>query len=107
MTAIQAEQVISSQQYLDWDMVEAKTAELQGGTELVLGVWATGLVDCDGQPVYLLFDGHHRFAAAQELELPVRFELVDQPEGLTGEDLLAQNWMDSDWRYITNDRLVW
>jgi len=99
--------VISSQRYVDWDIVAEKMAELEGETKIEIVVWETGLQDFNGEDVYVMGDKHHTRLAAIELGIEIEYVIDEHPEGLTGEDLLEQSWMDSDWRYIDTDILVW
>ena len=96
--------VISSQRYLDENKVAEKVNELKARKveTLVLEVWEVGFED-----LYILGDGHHRLAAAKELGIKVKFVESKHPEGLTGEDLLEQSWIDSDWYYIETGETVW
>ena len=84
--------VISSQRYIDSKIYEAKLAELADVTRLELPVWDVKAYDCA-----ILFDGNHRYAAAQDLGIEVSFVVTNHPEGISGDNLLEQAWMDSDW----------
>lgn len=42
-----------------------------------------------------------------ELGIDVTFDEVDHPEGLTGDALLEQAWMDGDYCYIDTKTTVW
>ena len=101
--------VISSQRYVNWDIVNEKKAELvgQGKTKIEIVVWETGLQDLDGNDVYVMGDKHHTRLAAIALGIEIKYVIDGHPEGLTGEDLLEQSWIDSDWRYIDTDIPVW
>ena len=96
--------VISSQRYLDENKVAEKVEELKAERveTLELEVWEVGIED-----LYILKDGHHRLAAAKELGIKVEFVEGSHPEGLTGENLLEQSWIDSDWYYIETGENVW
>jgi hypothetical protein len=96
--------VISSQRYLNENKVAEKVEELKAERVeiLTLEVWEVGIDD-----LYILCDGHHRLAAAQELGIEVEFVADSHPDGLTGEDILEQAWIDSDWYYIETGRDVW
>ncbi len=96
--------VISSQRYLDENKVAEKVNELKAGRVeiLELEVWEVGFED-----LYILKNGHHRLAAAKELGIKVEFVEGSHPEGLTGENLLEQSWIDSDWYYIETGENVW
>jgi hypothetical protein len=39
------------------------------------------------------------------LEIPVRFEVIDHPENIEGDNLLEQAWMDSDWYEVETGQL--
>jgi hypothetical protein len=84
--------IISSQKYLDQEIIEAKLSELAGETSVELVAWDVKAYDCA-----ILSDGHHTYAAAQELGIPVKFIITAHPEGISGDNLLEQAWMDSDW----------
>lgn len=107
MATIAAQQIISSQRYVDMEIVGAKMQELKEQEALELAVWITGITNDDGQELFVLGDGHHRLCAAEMLELPVVFVQAEHPEHVTGEDLLEQAWIDSDWYYIATNSLVW
>ena len=93
--------IISSQRYLDSKIVESKIEELNGVTEITLPTWDVKDYDCA-----VLFNGHHTLAAANELGVSVKFVVIDHPEGLTGDNLLEQAWMDSDWYDVETGRLA-
>lgn len=99
--------VITSQSYINYGIVEDKKAALARNSEITLTVWTTGLRDEDGEDLCILSDGHHTYEAAVELGIEVNFDEVDHPEGLTGDALLEQAWMDSDYRYLGTTLLVW
>lgn len=86
--------IISSQRYLDSNVVSDKITEIEqsGITEIVLKAWDVKAYDCA-----ILSDGHHTYEAAQQCGINVRFEIIDHPEGIDGDNLLEQAWMDSDW----------
>lgn len=88
--------IISSQRHLDSEIVNEKIAQLEAEqpSEIVLQTWAVG---GDFDDIEILFDGHHTLEAAQQLGIAIRFEQVECTENLTGEDMLNQFWMDSDW----------
>ena len=95
-------QIISSQHYRNDSITASKKADLIDCVELVLTVYPVGIDD-----LYILHDGHHTREAALELGILVTYECVDQPEGLTGEDLLEKSWNDGDWYFIESGELVW
>ncbi len=92
--------IISSQRYVDFDIVDQKISELDGMTEITLITWA---VD---DAMEILSDGHHTFEAANELGITVNFEKTTHPEGLSGNDLLEAAWMDSDWYDVETGTLA-
>ena len=93
--------IISSQRYLS-DIVSDKIAELEASQPavIVLGAWDVKDYDCA-----VLYDGHHTLEAARQLDIPVRFVVVDHPEGISGDNLLEQAWMDSDWYDVETGKL--
>lgn len=86
---------ISSQHYIDAEIVEAKKAELEGVTEVVIPCTYVGIVD--GVEYAMQNDNHHTLAAARELGIPVVFDVEDDSEGLTGEELLEVRYNDGDY----------
>lgn len=99
--------VITSQSYIDDEIVEHKKELLVGVKSVDLIVWTTGLQDDDGNDLCILSDGHHTYEAAKELGLEINFIETEHPEGVTGEQLLNIAWMDSDYRYLDTGILVW
>lgn len=100
--------IISSQRYINCDIVDAKIAELTGADSVTLPITYAGMVDGNGNDVYILVDGHHRREAALELGLAIEYETVGNPNGcLTGEALLLDLWVDSDWYDIESGDLVY
>lgn len=94
--------VISSQRYVSDSILAEKIAELEADqpAEIILEAWDVKDYDCA-----ILYDGHHTLEAASQRGIPVRFEVVDHPEGISGENLLEQAWMDSDWYEVETGRL--
>lgn len=86
---------ISSQHYIDAEIVEAKKAELEGVTEVVIPCTYVGIID--GVEYAMQNDKHHTLAAARELGIPVVFDVEDDSEGLTGEELLEARYNDGDY----------
>ena len=106
--------VISSQHYINAEIVEEKIRALSAAetSEITLTCWDAG--EIDGEELVVLADGHHAYEAAKELGITVQFEITRHPEHLIGETLLEVAWMDGDWYYIetsepTEDKfdLVW
>lgn len=99
--------IISSQRYIDYDIVDQKIAEIEGMESIVLPIINAEMKDLDGNDLYILVDGHHRKEAAEELGIAVDYEEVENEHGCTGDALLEECYNDSDWYYIDNGRLVW
>lgn len=102
--------VISSQRYLDEQMVADKLDGLaqSGAAYIECPIIDAEMTDLNGEDVYVMIDNHHTLAAARELGLEIRFETVANPYGdLHGDDLLEQCYMDSDWYYVETGTLVW
>lgn len=87
--------IISSQHYIDPEIVEKKMQEIAGKTIVRIPCWTAG--EIEGIEYAVQADGHHTLAAARELDIPVVFDVIDHPEKLTGERLLAESWNDGDW----------
>ncbi|MCI6707038.1 MULTISPECIES: hypothetical protein [Eisenbergiella] len=99
--------IISSQRYIDYDLVEAKIDEIKDYDYIILPIIDAGMQDLDGNDLFILTDGHHRKEAANELGIEIRYEEVPNDHNLTGEELLNECYGDSDWYYIENGNLVW
>ena len=106
--------IVSSQHYLNWNIVEEKIRQLmdEGATEVVIPCWNIG--ECDGIEMAIQSDKHHTLAAARNLGLNIRFELIDEPEGMSGLAALDARYADGDWYNVeTSDpsserfNLVW
>jgi hypothetical protein len=82
--------VISSQRYLDDEIVQQKIELLRGETAISLPVYDLPEYNCG-----ILFNGHHTLAAAQNLGIRITYYFISHPEGLTENDLLEQCWIDS------------
>ncbi len=109
---------ISSQHYLDPETIEEKKAQLiSNGTKSVeITFWNAGIIDdgYEAEEYAVQSDGHHTLAAARELGLEIVFVVKDDPEGLTGNDLLEARYLDGDYYKVEssdpmNDEfdLVW
>lgn len=95
--------IISSQKYISNEILNGKMEVLAANRpeEIVLETWIVGTDNLE-----ILFDGHHTLEAARQLDIPVRFSAIVHPEGLTGEDLLEQAWLDSEWYNVETGKLV-
>lgn len=99
--------VITSQDFLDYELVGNKieTMEEQNITKIILPVIDSGLTNEDGEELYILIDGHHRYAAAQDLEIEVEFEEVED-DTEPGEERASAWYMGGDWRYLDSGCFV-
>ena len=88
--------IISSQRYIDWDIVESKIDWMTSEGIESLDV---PVVRCeiDGVEYGIVADAHHRMVAARELGLEINFVEIDNEYGSEGEELLEKMWMDSDY----------
>ena len=95
--------IISSQRYISSEILNEKIDALESSrpSEIVLETWTVGIDNME-----VLFNGHHTLEAARQLEIPVRFVSTAHPEGLTGDNLLEQSWMDNDWYDIETGQLA-
>jgi len=87
--------IISSQHYINQDIVERKMTEIKDREYVLIPCSYVGIID--GVEYAMQNDGHHTLAAARELGLEIRFSVDDDPEGLTGEELLESRYMDGDY----------
>lgn len=87
--------IISSQHYIDWDIVTDKMGKIRNAESVTIPCYAIG--EIDGEAFAIQFDGHHTLAAARELGKKVEFALIPDPEGVTGEEALDVRWHDGDW----------
>ena len=95
---------ISSQRYLDVDIVNVKKAELANTTELELPVVEINL----NQEIYhVLIDGHHRLEAATELGINITYNIVDVISPERSEDYLIEKHYGDDYYYVNSKQLVW
>lgn len=87
--------IISSQHFIDWEIVEKKMEEINGMSKVVIPCTYVGYID--GVEYVMQNDGHHTLAAARELEIEVEFDIAVDSEDLEGEELLEQRYNDGDW----------
>ncbi len=87
--------IISSQHYLNWDIVEEKMNEIEGMESVEIPCCEIG--EINGVEYAVQIDGHHTLAAARELGITVEFTFNEDPEGLTGDEYLSNHYMDGDW----------
>jgi hypothetical protein len=89
--------IISSQHFIDWEIVEAKMAELTEAEAEKVTIPCSYVGYIDGTEYAMQNDKHHTLAAARELGLEIEYDVQDDSEGLTGEDLLNARYNDGDW----------
>ena len=87
--------IISSQHFIDWNIVEKKMGQLSGSDFVEIPCYEIG--EIEGEEMAIQADGHHTMAAARELGIEIRFVFSEEPEGLTGEAALDAHWNDGDW----------
>ena len=98
--------VISSQRYIDDNIVDEKVAAFEANgipKEITLDTWEVN----DGNNTVILYNGHHTLEAAKQLGIKVNFTSSPHPERIDGENLLNQAWMDSDWRDVVTGKLYY
>lgn len=84
---------ISSQRFLDSEIVESKKADLDGAQSVIIPCSYVG--EINGVEYAMVSDHHHTMAAAKELGISIEFGVSADPEGLEGDALLEARWMDS------------
>ncbi len=87
--------IISSQHFINWDIVEEKMAEIQNLDKVIIPCSYVGIID--GVEYAMQNDLHHTLAAARELGIKVEFEITSDTEDLEGEELLTQRYNDGDY----------
>lgn len=98
--------IISSQRYINFDIVDEKIKEMEGLDKITLPIVDAGMKNANGENLFILVDGHHRKEAAEELGIKVCYKEIKNEYGCIGDELLESCWMDSDWYYVDNGRLV-
>ena len=93
---------ISSQRYLDPEIVETKKAELDGESSVSIPCAYVGTIN--GTEYAMVADKHHTLAAARELNLKITCEIKADPEQLDGDALLAARYIDSGYYDIETGR---
>jgi len=87
--------IISSQHFIDWEIVERKMEEIKDMDKVVIPCSYVGFIN--GVEYTMQNDGHHTLVAARELGIEVEFETSEDLEGLEGEELLEARYNDGDW----------
>lgn len=95
---------ISSQQYRDWEVVDEKIAQLEADNTQVVTVPCYYVGEVDGVEYAAVIDKHHTMEAARQLGIEVEFAVEDDPDGLTGEELLTvRNFGEDYYNVETSD----
>ena len=92
--------IISSQHYINPEIVESKMEELSGVNCVSIPCWDAGVID--GKEYAVQNDKHHTLAAAREMGLQIKYVISDDPEGLCGLDLLDARYNDGDYYDVEN-----
>ncbi len=99
--------VMSSQRFLDEDIVEEKKEYLEENniTEITCPVTKAYMQDLDGNDLFILTNMHHTLAAARELGIRVKFEEVDNDftESTDGEEICREYYMGDHWYYVNHE----
>ncbi len=86
---------ISSQRYLDPEIVETKKAELDGVSSVSIPCSYVGIIN--GIEYAMVADKHHTLAAARELGLHINYDVKADSEQLEGDALLEARYIDSNY----------
>ena len=101
--------VMSSQRFLDDEIVEEKKEEIiaEGIQEVTCPITKAYVQDLAGNDMFILTDKHHTLAAARELNLPIIFEEVenDFTESTDGEEICAEYFMGDNWFYVNHPNI--
>lgn len=93
--------IISSQRYLNDDIV---TAKLNAKDFDVL----LNRIVVDGQEFCVVIDGHHSLEAARIAGVEPQWVINDADLGCESvEDWLTERYMDDDWYDVQTGQLVW
>lgn len=87
--------IISSQHFINWEIVETKMEEIKGMDKVVIPCTYVGFIN--GIEYAMQSDNHHTLAAARELGIEIEFNITNDSEDLEGETLLEQRYNDGDW----------
>lgn len=87
--------IISSQHFINWEIVETKMEEIKGMDKVVIPCTYVGFIN--GIEYAMQNDNHHALAAARELGIEIEFNISNDSEDLEGETLLEQRYNDGDW----------
>lgn len=87
--------IISSQHFINWEIVETKMEEIKGMDKVVIPCTYVGFIN--GIEYAMQNDNHHTLAATRELGIEIEFNITNDSEDLEGETLLEQRYNDGDW----------
>lgn len=87
--------IISSQHFIDWEIVERKMEEIKGMDKVIIPCSYVGFIE--GIEYSMQNNGHHTLAAARELGIEIEFVTEPDCEDLEGQELLEQRYNDGDW----------
>ena len=76
--------IISSQRFIDDEILEQKLEEIKDEEYITLPIINAEMQDMDGNDLFILIDGHHRKEAAEQLEIEIRYEEVKNEHYCTG-----------------------
>lgn len=97
--------IISSQHFINWEIVETKMEEIKGMDKVVIPCSYVGFID--GIEYAMQNDSHHTLAAARELGIEIEFDITADSEALEGESLLEQRYNDGDWYNVETSNPVY
>ena len=97
--------IISSQHYIDWEIVDKKVDELKNSGAHKIIVPCSYVGEIEGVEYAMQNDRHHTMQAAKMLNLEIEFDVSDDFEGLSGETLLEARYMDGDWYNVETSDL--
>ena len=69
--------IISSQRFIDDEILDKKMEEIKDEEYITLPIINAEMQDMDGNDLFILIDGHHRKEAAEQLEIEIRYEEVE------------------------------
>jgi uncharacterized protein (DUF1015 family) len=72
--------IVSTQKYRNPEIIEAKKKELTGKSFITLPVYAIG-----NTGFYALADGHHRYEAAKQLGIEIKYKILNKNDLAYGD----------------------
>ena len=92
--------IISSQHFLETNIVNAKEVALKLSNATAVKIPCSFVGKIGGEEYAIVIDGHHTMAAAKRLGLEINFETNADSEGLEGERLLEARYLDGDYYHV-------